>query len=75
MTKKYALVEGWYDGVDMRIFDTEDDARLALNKAYNDALNSICAHPENCYCTPINAQVKTEYVEDLWRGVIKEVLV
>ena len=36
-------------------------------------IRDIKSHPEDTYITESNALVKTDYVEDLWYAVIKEV--
>ena len=71
--KKYALVEAEYCGADVTIFDTKEDAQIALQKAYTYAQRDMKSHPEDSYITESNALVKSDYVEDLWYGVIKEI--
>lgn len=71
----FILMQSYNIGIDKPIFfKNKEEASVALNKAYQAALNEAPDHPihHETYCTPINGQVVCES-GDFWCGVIMEI--
>ena len=70
---KYLVIEGTYNGADAKVYDTREEAEKALEIAYTYAMAETDRPLEDFYLNCSNALIKTDQVEDLWHGTIKEI--